>query len=354
MQNIKLQNIIRQYKKNNIVESEQLLNKLDLLTDINIPNSLLFNYESCDNEILFNHTIQEGLDITHLNIKNKIRTNELYYGNGIIGNIHNIKDCDYVWLLGYFFIRQYNEFFNKNIKCFIMGDKNNSFVNGVKYYSSIPINFTYEIDSLRMYLDNCDKNPVTDVISGFKDNDLMTYSNLNQCKYMIEKKFDKINLIFNRIKPDAKNNKILVSVAILSITVLKKNGVLLTNILNPTFWNGNFLHSILLFIMIFDNVQIFRYPVCKKKYIAYKYYLVCHNRKTILHNSLFYRRLIMLLKSDETDKLLFLQNIIDDDCVKRCVDNILEARRYFINNADNPEYELNKLIYNLQEFDTSR
>ena len=35
------------------------------------------------------------------------------------------------------------------------------------------------------HLNNCDKDPDTDVINGFKDNDLTTYSNLNQCKYMM-------------------------------------------------------------------------------------------------------------------------------------------------------------------------
>lgn len=349
MQNIKLQGIIRQYKKNNMVESEQLLNKMDLCTDISIPNTLLFDEGLYDNNIF--HSIQEK-DHSSSNTENKIRTNELFYGNGIIGNIYNIIDCDYTWLLGYFFIKQYNKFFNKNINCFIIGDKNNSFVNGVRYYSSIPINFKYNIDSLRMSLNNCDNEPYTDIINGFKDNDLTKYSNLNHCKYMIEKKFGKIDLLFNKIIPNEENNKILVSIAILSVTVLKKNGVLLTSILDPTFWNGVFLHYILLFVMIFDSVQIFRYPVCKKKYIKYRYYLVCHSRKRILHNSMFYSRLNTLLKSD-SKRLLFLQNVIDDDCVKICIDNILEARRYFINNVDNPEYELNKLISNLQSLDDS-
>lgn len=347
MQNIKLQGLIRQYKENNIIEPDQLLNKIDLCTDISIPNTLLFN--DYDNNIF--QSIQEKNHISS-NIENKIITDELYYGNGIIGNIYNIKNCDYTWLLGYFFIKQYNKFFNKNINCFIIGDKNNSFVNGMRYYSSIPINFKYNIDSLRMYLNNCDNETSTDTINGFKDNDLTTYSNLNHCKYMIEKKFGKINLLFSKIKPNEKNNKILVSIAILSVTVLKKNGVLLTSILDPTFWDGVFLHYILLFVMIFDNVQIFRYPICKKKCIKYRYYLVCHNRKSILHNSIFYSRLSKLLNSD-INRLLFLQNIIDDNCVKLCIDNILEARQYFINNIDNPEYELNKLISNLQNFDES-
>jgi hypothetical protein len=345
MNDLELQKLIKKYKKNNMIELKNMLYSIDLCTNVSIPNSLLFKYES--STCFFKEKTQT-----------KIKTNELYYGNGIIGNMYDIKECDYNWLLGYFFNKQFNYLLKKNTKCFFMGFNNYSFINGMKYFSTISNKSIYEtinIDWVGMDLNSqLFKNKKTEeIIDGFKSNDLSVYSNLTQCKYIIENKFNKINLIINNIKPNINNNKTLISASILTLSILKKDGMLLTKILSPENWDGDFLHYILLFAMLFNSVKIFRYPICKNKYIFYKYYLICNNTKSISHNSIIYRKLIMLLKNYEINKLLFLQNILDADDIKDCKKNILEIRNLFLNNQsenyNNPEFDLNEIINNFHK-----
>jgi hypothetical protein len=357
MNDLELQKLIKKYKKSNMIDLEHILYSIDLCTNVSIPNSLLFNYDSStiskcsSSSFFFEKTLEQKT-------QTKIKTNELYYGNGIIGNMYDIKECDYNWLLGYFFNKQFNCLLKKNTKCFFMGFNNYSFINGMKYFSTISNKSIYEtinIDWVGMDLNSqLFENKITEeMIDGFKSNDLSVYSNLNQCKYIIENKFNKINLIINNIKPNIDNNKTLISASILALSILKKDGMLLTKILSPENWDGNFLHYILLFAMLFNSVKIFRYPICKKKYIFYKYYLVCNNTKSIAHNSILYRKLIMLLKDYEINKLVFLQNILDADDVKDCKKNILEIRDLFLNNQNenysNPEFDLNEIINNFHK-----
>ena len=242
--------------------------------------------------------------------------------------------------------------FNNDIKCFYMGFNTGSFMGGMKYFSD---NFNKSlhnpitnIDWLGMDLnDRLHENG----INGFTCNDLLVYSNLNHCKYSIENKFNTVELIINNIKPNIKNNKTLISASILSLTVLRKNGALLTKILSPDYWDGSFLHYILLFAMLFHKIKIIRYPVCKHKHIYYEYYLLCCCIKPIEHNFTVYRKLVMLLKNNETNKMVFLQSIIDNDSIKDFKINILNIRDLFIKNNsqqfnNNAECELNVLINN--------
>jgi hypothetical protein len=187
------------------------------------------------------------------------------------------------------------------------------------------------------------------IIHGFTCDNILLHSNLNHAKVIIENTFNKVNLLTNNIFPKLKKNKVLVSIAILSLTVLQSNGVLLTRILNPEYWDSSFLHYILLFGMIFENVEIFRYPICKNKHVKYRYYLICHGKKHILYNSLVYRKLVMLLKKDETEKLVFLQNITDTTLINEWKEKILELQKIYINSSDNPQDDLNDIINKIKE-----
>lgn len=324
-----------------------ILNSIDISLEVHLPNSLLF--VECNKEKPKEKS-KKGKKK-----KNRIKSNELFYGDGILGNLYNLKKCDYNWFFGYLFFRQYNNLFKdfnftaeNNIKCFHVGLGNGGFIIGMEYY----------FNELSKKKEGCDiqwlgieKHLDNSFILEHKKNIIFLcitiYNNLNYVKNIIEDELNKIHLLTNHVVPKFKKNKILISMAILSITILHSNGVLLTRILNLEDWDDDFLHYILLFGMIFENIQICRYPVCKKKYIRYRYYLICHGQKPILHVSNVYRKLVMLLKNNEIKNLLFLPNIIANDKIQKWKDNILTLPFPLSNTysyKDNPEEELNSLI----------
>jgi hypothetical protein len=338
MNDLDLIRMIKKYKQIDLIEIDPVLYSINLLTDINIPNTLLFNYENTPNN---------QIDIVKSEFKTK--TNNLYYGNGILGNLYDLKNCDYNWVLGYFFIKENHIILKSNIKCFLMGCANGSFINGMEYFlknsKCITHEKKYDIEWLGMDIikrsdDTLNKN----IIYGYECNDLGIFGNLNHCKYRIENKFNKVNLIFNNITPNLKNNKTLVSASILSLSILKTDGILLTKILPPDYWCGDFLHYILLFAMIFNDVKVIRYPVEINNYCLYNYYLLCNNKKIVVHSSIIYRKLVAMLKRYDIDKLLFLQTIITNDDSKIFIKHLTEIKETLVNTTDIPIDSINKII----------
>jgi len=345
MKDLHLHKLIQKFKKENEKKIDHILNVIDISTDIVIPNSLLFKSEN-------NVCIKKQTKKNH-----KIHTNELYYGKGILGNVYNLTKSDYNWVMGYIFFKQYCNLFSKSIKCFHVGFGKGGFIAGMNHYFSNHTNTDkHEIEWLGMdvytnqkFADVHSKN----IIHGFKCDNIILHSNLNHAKVIIENTFNKINLLTNNVIPNLKKNKVLVSIAILSITVLHTNGVLITRIPNPEIWDSDFLHYILLFGMIFNNTEICRYPICKKNYIKYRYYLICHNKKHVLHNSSVYRKLCMLLKNNEIEKLVFLQSILETDEIIEWTRKILELQKAYLNSPSNPQDDLNHIINKIKDCQNS-
>lgn len=349
MKDLRLYQLIQRFKKyqDNSINKEQILNTVDISINTIIPNSLLFNFDDTEN------TIYKNIKSNH-----KLKSKELFYSDGMLGNLYNLKNCDYNWLLSYLFFKQYHHLFNDSIKCFHIGFGKGGFIMGMQYFFTHSINIdsiyesSYEIKWLGIDIHPDDKfvlNHQEMIIHGVECDNMLLYNNLNHTKVIIENTFNRVNLLTNFVFPKFKKNKILISIALLSLTVLHSNGVLITRILNPEYWSGSFLHYILLFGMIFENTEICRYPICKKKHVKYRYYLICHGKKNVLHNSVIYRKLVMLLKKDETKKLLFLQNITNTDIINEWKQKILELQQTYINSPDNPQDDLNDIINKIKD-----
>jgi hypothetical protein len=346
MNDLEFHPLIINHKDLNIIETDIILYSINLLTDIKIPKTLLFRQKNIPNI---------SIDIVKSEFKSK--TNTLYYGDGIIGNLYDIENCDRNWVLGYFFIKENYISFKSNIKCFLMGCGNCSFIDGINYFLKTTKYSTYDkkYDVEWLGMDIIKKSNTKfneNIVDGYECNDLKLFDNLNHCKYCIENKFNKINLIFNDIKPNLKNNKTLISASILSLSVLKNDGILLTKILAPEYWDDAFLHYILLFVMLFNDVKVVRYPINLNNYCLYNYYLMCTNKKIILHCSIIYRKLISILKRYDIDKLLFLQNIVTNKESVNFIKHLSKIRQAFIDNNNDPIKSMDLLIenFNLDHF----
>jgi hypothetical protein len=350
MKDLQLQQLIKKFKHDRqqeyLLEKESVLHNIDVSINTALPNSLLFECDTLSN-------INTFVDFAKLKSSHKIKTNELYYNNGILGNLYNINNCDYNWVLSYVIFNQYHHLFNNSINCFHIGFGNGGFISGMEYFftNSKSLNddiyeSIYEINWLGTDIkhNKFSAKYRENIIHGFKCDDLILYNNLNHVKIIIENNMIKINLLTNNVIPNLKNNKILISTAILALTVLSNNGLLLTRIVNPEYWSGDFINYILLFGMIFKNMEICRYPICKKSHIKYRYYLICHKKKHILHNSNIHRRLILLLKNNDTEKLIFLSDVIDNDEVNAWKSKILLLQQTYINSSDNPRDDLNEIL----------
>lgn len=360
MKDLRLQQLIKKFKQDRqkecLLEKESVLNSIDVSINMVLPNSLLFEYDTLSN-------IDTFVDFTKLKSSHKSKTNESYYNNGILGNLYKIHNCDYNWVLSYMIFNHYYHLFNNCINCFHIGFGNGGFISGMEYFfansksiNNVTYGSKYEINWLGTDIKRTKFSAKhrENIIHGFKCDDLILYSNINHAKIIIENNMSKINLLTNNVIPNSKKNKILISTAILALTVLSNDGLLLTRILNPEYWSSDFLNYILLFGMIFKNAEICRYPICKKSHIKYRYYLVCYKKKHTLHNSNIYRKMILLLRNNETERLIFLPDIVDNDEVKEWKNKIALLQQAYINSSDNPQDELNEILKSLtQNFNSS-
>jgi hypothetical protein len=320
-----------------IIFDKNSINTVDISIPIIIPNSLLFK------------------SITETNIKTQKqkkqihKTNELYYGNGILGNLFGLNDCDYNWVLSFVIIKQYGYLFTNTVKGFHIGFGNGCIITGLKYF----LQSMHEFDWIGI-----DKNTENqfvlshqeNIVNGFVCNDLLLDCNLKHAQLIINNKFNNVNLITNNITPTHKKNKIMISLAILSIKILSPDGFLLSRITSPEYWDKYMLHYLLLFGMIFKNTEIIRYPICKNKRVKYRYYIMCYNKKQILHSSVIHRRLTNILKNNSANHLEFLQNIMDTDEIKEWQKKIVELQYFYNNSIDSPQVELNNIISDITDW----
>ena len=146
-----------------------------------------------------------------------------------------------------------------------------------------------------------------------------------------------------------KNNKskIMVSLAYLTLSTLSKSGLMITKILEPEYWDTCFINYILLFALIFNKTEIFRFPICKGKKgkkgkTTFKYYLVGSFRKTFLYNTLLCKKIIYILNTEQTISFPDL----DIAEWKKKIHDI--QSNYYI--AENPNDAIYGIIKDLTEF----
>jgi hypothetical protein len=305
------QNMIKNFKEKNKQNSDDesnILYSVDLSANNILPNTILFN----------NAEFDEKNGESRINVLKKVKTNEKFYGNGILGNIYNLKHVTRNWLLGLCMIKQYHHLFDTDINCFYMGVGKHEFHKGLKYflacknsYQQNNIQWLGMDNSCELYekLSGGKKSPR--MISGFNGNDLTCINNILHIKNIIECKFSNVNLLCNFIKPCNEKENILLGVAILSMSVLNKNGLMISRIKSPKVWGNSMNNMLLLFIMIFDTVKICKYPIQKGDNMKYSYYLICHKIKQTTYNSLIYRKLINQFKKNKPWN--FLDNIYKPD-----------------------------------------
>lgn len=335
MKDLRLQQLLQRFKKK--LKKEYLEYSNNYIFD----NAVISLSEELPNNLLFN--LNEDNYPKQILKYNRIVTNEKFYKNGILGNVYDLHQSSYNWLFGLCIFKQYYHIFGNNIKCFYMGFDKNDFHKGAKYFLD-KIN-DVKIEWLGMDINQSENQE--QIIHGFVSDDLLNANNIIHTKTIVDNKFGKINLLVNFISPKKKQRKILLSAAILTISNLSHNGIFITRILSPENWDDCFIDYILLFSMIFKDTEICRYPIQRKNYVEYRYYLICFGRNKILYNSLIYRRLVMLLKNKK--HLRFLPMINEMPEVKLWKEKILELQKKYISSTDNPQLDTNEIINKLQD-----
>lgn len=322
MKDPKLQQMIQKFKNNLRTEylysDENILKYIDINTEYNIPNNLIFKYMENDNSIDINEMDDKKDIYKETKFSEYEKTNEIFYGDGILGNVYELQYATYNWVLGICMFKNILPIFNENITSFCMGVGECGFVTGVLHYINY-INYNvkkkYNMEWLGMdkkIETNIVKKYNDNLISGFNSNDLLNINNIQHSKTIIENKFGKINLLCNFILPRCGKEKILLGVAILSVSVLHNGGCLITRLEHPRKWNETMINYIMLFSMLFKNVKICKYPVQMDKIMKYRYYLVCNNKKETIYNQHIYRRLVSLYKETSNRGIVFTDIIIQE------------------------------------------
>lgn len=323
-----------QIKKNS--NSDIYLQISDISINEELPNKLLFSNKSTNKNII-------------KKTRKIYKTKELYYSNGILGNLYNLNKCDYNFMLSFILFKKYNFLIQTSVKCFHIGFGKGGLIHGLEYFFNNGSASIYNIEWLGMRgdvsIDFAHNN-----LNNINYMDLSINTNLMYIQNMIDVKYNKIDILTNNIVPTYKNNKILISLAILSIKLLSSTGFLFTRIPLPDYWSGYMLHYLLLFSMIFNNTEIIRYPICRHKRVKYRYYLICYYKKRTLHESMIYRRLISVLEDVDINQLSFLQSITENIEINKWETKISKLQNVFINNLDNPQDELNLIINNVKDW----
>lgn len=370
----------------NFNETNKIIKLFDISIINNLPNNNIFDLESHQIILVKKNSVKSN---------NILKTSEKFYKNGFIENtffnsktdtnlIHKFskKICYYNWLLSFNIFLHYTpnkklDFIKNNkIRLLNIGNGRGDFITGMYYYfntSNISKKITkltnFNINWACIDINNNSENSrylkfsellkqyinpdCYDFIHGDSSDDILEYENLVYLKNIIERRFDDINIIYNNIKPqiDGKKNKIMLSIAILSLYLLNNNGLMLTKILEPEYWDGSYIDYIILFSLIFNKTDIFRFPVYKKNKIYYQYYLIGCCKKNLIYNKKIGQNLMFLLyKSDIINPKLLssITSCIEIDELKQKLINIKSI--YISNNMENPQMELHKNINNLKDF----
>jgi hypothetical protein len=362
------------------------INKIIKLYDISIANTL-------PNNNLFDSEYHEIILFNKNYIKStyKTSTNEKFYKNGFIENtFFNNKDdeknsiqkfskkiCYYNWLLSFNIFLHYTnnkklDFIkNNNIRLLNMGNGKGDFITGMYYYyytsnisKKIPKLSNFNINWAGIDINNKSSNSnyckfsdllkkyinpeCYDIIHFESNDDILEYKNFIDLKNTI----DNVNIIYNNIKPlaDGKKNKIMLSVAILSIYTLDNNGIMITKILEPEYWDGSYIDYIILFSLIFTKTDIFRFPIYKKNKIYYRYYLIGCCKKNLIYNTIMGRKLMFLLYKNDIINPRLLSSIVECAEIDELKNKLNNIKNNYLSDIESPKVELHNNINSLKYF----
>lgn len=357
------------------LENTTMLEFNDISIESALPNDNLFNLEPNSVKKLNKASIKSHY---------KMPSNDSFYKNGIISNIFFKDDitleeckanpishfskmsCNRNWLLSFCLFSHYTININdsnskldfnksKEVKILNTGSGNGGFITGMFYYfNSSSAMKQFNINWL--CLDNNKKsikfeelsrkyNFTDNIIHGFTNDSLIDHKNLMFIETMIENKYTNVNFIFNNIRPRMKGNKnkILLSLAFISIASLSKNGIMITKILEPEYWSTEFNNYLILLSLLFHKTEIFRFPVCKKNKSYYRYYLSGSFRKPLLYNTVLSRKIVYLLNHTEIEQAILLGDIIESKEIDEWKEKIINTqKKYTI--ISNPNEEIHKII----------
>jgi hypothetical protein len=356
MQSLHFQKLLRKFKEEKLERSHKFPLLLDNIS-INIPLPKL--------QLFTEPTIVEYDTIYESKKKSDLITNECFYSDGILGNIYNIHDCDKYWLLSFCTAVHFRDNFSDNIKCFVMGYKTPTIINGLYHYcnnSKFGKNNQLSLQWMGMGFDAY-KVPVSkeyknNILRGFTQDDLCNHDNLSHIKRSIENKMGNINMLYNNISPES-DHRILLSASVLVMTSMPF-GIFISKIPEPNNWNDNFINYLLLFALLFNNTDICRFPVSTKNtkntqsVLSFQYFLICHDRKKILHKITAYRKILTYMKKCEilnSDILNFTDDIIGEPGVDQWRTNVMNIKQKYIqaDQCGNPQVNICEILDTIKD-----
>jgi hypothetical protein len=380
----------------------QTLEINDISLDGFLPNNKIFQLDPNKLKIKARHLIKSHF---------KTKTNDKYYKRGLIGNTFfnkptislNTSDggektrlmqwfstsiCGYNWLLSFNIFLHYTSLsqFQANTLDFIktkevrllnIGNGDGGFISGMYYYfiNSVRAKTTKGKNHLQQYdlkwigfdinnnstnssFNNLIKKINTsidpescDIIHGFTSDDILEYKNLMYIKTTVENKFGDVNFLYNNIKPRMlyKKNKIMLSILVLSLYVLNVNGLMVTKILEPEYWDDCFIDYLILVSLIFNKAEIFRFPVNKNKKTYYRYYLVGCGKKNLVYNSILGRKLMFVLNNDSIEHPKLISDIVECEEIHKWKQTIKSIQTSYINDSTDPNIIIQKNINQLRD-----
>jgi hypothetical protein len=384
-----LSKLIRKFKEGqNDHKDIYSLDACDISSEGVLPNGAIFDNTS--NKIVYTTTDTSLVD-----------TDEKFYKGGIIDttffkepeisletkqhherklhrfNLFPQKLCDYNWLLAFGVCFNYAPLLCKfgtgrdssnktNINILNLGNGKGGFMAGIYYYfKQSHISHTNHLTSYELNWFGVDVKNNTEyaqfkrlskyyyklsnhIIHGFTDDNMLDYKNVQYVKSMVENKFNNTNIIFNNINPIGAKIKILVSGAIMS-ELLHKDGIFITRILEPDYWDGPFVNYLILLALTFNKTEIFRFPVCKNGEVYFRYYLVGIDRKKLLYKNMIYRKLVLTLKNTDVECPKLVDTITGSDEVKSWVCKVNDLRAHYLNSESEPIAELHGIIDKLKD-----
>jgi hypothetical protein len=336
MQSLPFQKILRKFKNEKSIKSHIFPLVLDNISiDMPLPKLQIFTEP----------TVAVYDSIYETKNKNDLITNECFYSDGILGNVYNIQDCDKYWLLSFCISAHFQDKFTDDIKCFVMGYNSSTFINGLNHYCN---NTRLELHWLGMGFNtkHNNNNNNNNILRGFSQDNLCDRDNLTHIKHTIENKMGNINMIYNNISPEP-NYRILLSSAVLVLTSMP-SGIFISKIPEVNNWNDNFINYLLLFALLFNNTEICRFPVStsnKSNILSFQYFLICHDRKKILHKITAYRKILTYMKKCEKENSDIL-NFSDEITAIDWKTNVMNIKQKYIQAdlQDNPQLKLCEIL----------
>lgn len=300
----KLINVINKYKKTN---------------KISIKNNIIF-LDAVDLSIIENteniklNSVSKQLSIIDQHHRFHKNDKESYYSNGIIENMYNIK-CNYNWVLGYLLIKQYGFLFDQDVSFILTGVKDYHIINGMLHYISNNKNENCIIKKINYKCIDLSQNTEIikdNVLNGIVDNNFININNINYWKSKMS--YNYINCIVNIINPINTNINILLSLCVYVNSLFFSNkGVLITRIFDTYEMAQMYIDYILIFCLLFKNINLFKIPVSKNNIITYRYYIICNKKNKFGLSDWFSKKILSII--DLNEELYIDQSIISDEII---------------------------------------